>query len=146
MAINFLDPDVFKGVKTDCYNAAKDGQKIDYSSFPAAEYKYFTELYKICSMFFKEKISQEELINREKELKKQYETDLDCYLRYNELFKNHRSAISASSELCTALCKNPMKLPAEVNTALKSCLDIISAMGGESADKITIFQEWRSNS
>lgn len=142
MAINFLDPEVFKGIKTDCYNAARTGQKIDFSSFPAAEYKYFTELYKACSKFFRKAIDEETLIQCEKGLKKQYEEDLDRYLRYNELFKKHQDAVKVSSELCTALCKNPMKLPEDVNAALKTCLDIISAMRGETITQNTVMEKW----
>ena len=140
--INYYDPEVFKKLKTDCYNAARDGKKIDYSSYPAAEYKYFTELYKSCSMFFHKKITQDELVQREKEIKKQYDDDVERYMRYNALLKQHQEAIKVSSELCTALCINPMKLPEDVEAALKTCLEIISAMRGENVTQKTVLEKW----
>ena len=57
MGYDFLNPEVFKKLETDCYKAGVRGCTIDYSNFPAAEYRYFERLCGVYTKYSRQEIS-----------------------------------------------------------------------------------------
>ena len=58
--IDFLNPDVFRNIETECYKAGRSGTTIDYSEFPAAEYRYFERLCGVYASYNRGEITLDE--------------------------------------------------------------------------------------
>lgn len=140
MNYDFLDPEVFKKLETDCYKAGVRGCTIDYSNFPAAEYRYFERLCGVYTKYSREEISLEEAKAQKLALYKDYKNDLAQYLKYSEICRKHQETVKATELLCAALCKMVIKFPEDVNEALKKALAIVSAARGEDVTEKTVLR------
>lgn len=143
--IDFLDPVVFKKIETDCYRAGCQGKTIDYSDFPAAEYRYFERLCGVYERFNHGELSQDEAIELKQKYFSQYRNDLDQYLKYSQVCKKHQETIKATELLCSSLCKTTLKLPEDVVEALRKALAIISAARGEDVTEKTVLRKLKMN-
>lgn len=139
--IDFLDPEVFKKLETDCYKAGCEGRTIDYSSFPAAEYRYFERLCGVYAQFNRNEITLEEAKAQKQIFYKDYNNDLAQYLKYSEICRKHQETVKATELLCSALCKAPLKLPEDVTEALRTALAVISAARSETVTEKTVLQK-----
>ena len=137
---DFLDPEVFRKLETECYKAGIQGITIDYSDFPAAEYRYFERLCGVYAQFNRSKITLEEAKAQKLKFYKDYKNDLAQYLKYSEICKNHQEVVKATETLCTTLCKMAVKLPSEVSEAFKTALKIVSAARGEDVTEKTVLR------
>ena len=137
---DFFDPEVFHKLENDCYKAGCSGTVIDYSEFPAAEYRYFERLCGVYNKFSHKEISLEDAKAQKLIFYKDYRNDLAQYLKYSEICKNHQEVVKASETLCTALCKMAVKLPNEVSEAFKTALKIVSAARGEDVTEKTVLR------
>ena len=140
MGYDFLNPEVFKKLETDCYNLARDGKMIDYSNFPAAEYRYFERLSGVYAKFSREEMTLEEAKAQKLVFYKDYKNDLAQYLKYSEVCKKYQDAIKATEQLCSELCKMVIKFPDDVNAALRKALEIVSAARGEDVTEKTVLR------
>ena len=141
MNYNFLDPEVFKKLETDCYKAGVRGCTIDYSNFPAAEYRYFERLCGVYTKYSREEISLEEAKAQKLALYKDYKNDLAQYLKYSEVCKKHQETVKATEQLCSGLCKMTIKFPDDVHEALRTALKIVSAARGEDVTEKTVLSK-----
>ena len=137
---NFFDTDVFKKLESDCYRAGVQGKTIDYSDFPAAEYKYFERLCGVYSKFSRKEITLEEAKAQKQLFFKDYKNDIAQYLKYSDVCKKHQETVKATELLCAALCKMTIKLPDEVHEAFKIALKIVSAARGENVTEKTVLR------
>ena len=137
---NFFDTDVFKKLESDCYRAGVQGKTIDYSDFPAAEYRYFERLCGVYAKFSRKEITLEEAKAQKQLFYKDYKNDIAQYLKYSDVCKKHQEAVKATETLCTALCKMTIKLPDEVHEAFKIALKIVSAARGEDITEKTVLR------
>ncbi len=137
---DFLDPVVFKKLENDCYMASGKDMTIDYSNFPAAEYRYFERLCGVYIRFRHEEISLEDAKAQKQLFYKDYRNDLAQYLKYSEICRKHQETVKATELLCTALCKMVIKFPEDVNEALKKALAIVSAARGENVTEKTVLR------
>ena len=137
---NFLDPDVFKKIETDCYNAGKNGDMIDYSDFPAAEYRYFERLCGVYASYSRGEISLSQAKAKKQVFYKDYRNDLNQTLKYSEVCRKHQETIKATEMLCSELCKAAVKLPDSATEALKIALQIITAARGEDVTEKTVLR------
>ena len=141
MNYDFLDPEDFKKLETDCYKAGVRGCTIDYSNFPAAEYRYFERLCGVYTKYSREEISLEEAKAQKLALYKDYKNDLAQYLKYSEVCKKHQETVKATEQLCSALCKMTIKFPDDVHEALRTALKIVSAARGEDVTEKTVLSK-----
>ena len=141
MNYDFLDPEAFKKLETDCYKAGVRGCTIDYSNFPAAEYRYFERLCGVYTKYSREEISLEEAKAQKLALYKDYKNDLAQYLKYSEVCKKHQETVKATEQLCSALCKMTIKFPDDVHEALRTALKIVSAARGEDVTEKTVLSK-----
>lgn len=141
MGYDFLNPEVFKKLETDCYKAGVRGCTIDYSNFPAAEYRYFERLCGVYTKYSRKEISLEEAKAQKLIFYKDYKNDLAQYLKYFEVCKKHQEAIKATEQLCSELCKMVIKFPDDVNAALRKALEIVSAARGENVTEKTVLSK-----
>lgn len=141
MGYDFLNPEVFKKLETDCYKAGVRGCTIDYSNFPAAEYRYFERLCGVYNKFSREEMSLEEAKAQKLIFYKDYQNDLAQYLKYSEVCKKHQEAIKATEQLCSELCKMVIKFPDDVHEALRTALKIVSAARGEDVTEKTVLSK-----
>ncbi len=139
--IDFLDPDVFRKLETECYKAGCQGTMIDYSEFPAAEYRYFERLCNVYASFSRGEMSQEDAAALKQKYFSQYRNDLSQYLKYTAVCRKHQDAVKASEMLCSSLCKMTVALPEDVNDALRKALEIISAARGEDVTEKTVLRK-----
>lgn len=137
---DFLDPEVFKKLETECYKAGVRGKTIDYSDFPAAEYRYFERLCGVYAQFNRNEITLEEAKAQKQIFYKDYRNDLAQYLKYSEICRKHQETVKATELLCAALCKMVIKFPEDVNEALKKALAIVSAARGENVTEKTVLK------
>lgn len=137
---DFLDPVVFKKLETECYKAGVQGKTIDYSDFPAAEYRYFERLCGVYAQFNRNEITLEEAKAQKQIFYKDYNNDLAQYLKYSEICRKHQETVKATELLCAALCKMVIKFPEDVNEALKKALAIVSAARGEDVTEKTVLR------
>ena len=137
---DFLDPEVFRKLETECYKAGVQGITIDYSDFPAAEYRYFERLCGVYAQFNRSEITLEEAKAQKLKFYKDYKNDLAQYLKYSEICKKHQETVKATELLCSGLCKMIIKFPDDVNAALKKALEIISAARGENVTEKTVLR------
>ena len=137
---NFFDTDVFKKLESDCYRAGVQGKTIDYSDFPAAEYKYFERLCGVYAKFSRKEITLEEAKAQKQLFFKDYKNDIAQYLKYSDVCKKHQETVKATELLCAALCKMTIKLPDEVHEAFKIALKIVSAARGENVTEKTVLR------
>ena len=137
---NFSDPEVFKQLETDCYNAAIKGKTIDYSGFPAPEFRYFERLCGVYRKYKAEEISIKAAKAQKLIYFRNYQNDIAIYRRYAEICMEHQETIKATEMLCSSLCKMSMQSPDDVRTALKTALKIISAARGEDVTEKTVMR------
>ena len=137
---NFFDTDVFKKLESDCYRAGVQGKTIDYSDFPAAEYRYFERLCGVYAKFSRNEITLEEAKAQKQLFFKDYKNDIAQYLKYSDVCKKHQETVKATEHLCAALCKMVIKFPEDVNEALKKALAIVSAARGEDVTEKTVLR------
>ena len=115
-------PDFFDKLENDCYKAGCSGTVIDYSEFPAAEYRYFERLCGVYNKFSHKEISLEDAKAQKLIFYKDYRNDLAQYLKYSEICKNHQEVVKATETLCTALCKWQSNYPTRSAKRLKQPL------------------------
>lgn len=137
---DFLNPEVFKQLETECYRAGCNGKTIDYSNFPAAEYRYFERLCSVYARHHSGDISLEEAKAQKLIYYKDYRNDLAQYLKYSEICRKHQETIKTTELLCSSLCKMVIAFPDDVNAALRKALEIISAARGEDVTEKTVLR------
>ena len=139
--INFLDPDDFKKTEAECYKAGCSGTVIDYSEFPAAEYRYFERLCNVYASYNRGEMSKDDAAALKQKYYAQYRNDLYQVLKYSEVCKKHQETIRSTELLCSSLCKMSVQLPEDVSAALRKALEIISAARGEDVTEKTVLRK-----
>ena len=120
-SINFRDEAIFKKLESECYT-----DTLDFDSFPAAEYKYFSRLRKIYSDYKFGGLDKDTAAKRKAEIYADYRLDAErdgligrVYAEYQE---NIRKAGTLRSEIDKAKT---------VEDKLRYALECIEAMTGE---------------
>ena len=120
-SINFRDEAIFKKLESECYT-----DTLDFDSFPAAEFKYFSRLRKIYSDYKFGGLDKGTAAKRKAEIYADYRLDAErdgligrVYAEYQE---NIRKAGTLRSEIDKA---------ATMEDKLRYCLECIEAMTGE---------------
>lgn len=139
--IDFLDPQTFKKIETDCYMAGRSGTVIDYSDFPAAEYRYFERLCGVYASYNRGESTIDEAKAKKQLFYKDYQNDLAQYLKYSEVCRKHQETVKATELLCSSLCKMTIAFPEDVNAALRTALQIVSAARGEDVTEKTVLSK-----
>lgn len=136
--IDFLNPDVFRNIETECYKAGCSGTTIDYSEFPAAEYRYFERLCGVYASYNRGEITLDEAKAKKQLFYKDYRNDLSQTLKYSEVCRKHQETVKATESLCASLCKMTIQFPEDVAEALRTALQIVSAARGEDVTEKTV--------
>ena len=120
-SINFRDEEIFKKFESECYT-----DTLDFDSFPAAEYKYFSRLRKIYSDYKFGGLDKDTSAKRKAEIYADYRQDAErdgligkVYAEYQD---NIRKAGTLRSEIDKAVT---------VEDKLRYALECIEAMTGE---------------
>ena len=120
-SINFRDEAIFKKLESECYT-----DTLNFDSFPAAEYKYFSRLRKIYSDYKFGGLDKDTAAKRKAVIYSDYRQDSErdgligrVYAEYQE---NIRKAGTLRSEIDKAVT---------VDDKLRYCLACIEAMTGE---------------
>ena len=120
-SINFQDEAIFKKLETECYT-----DTLDFDSFPAAEYKYFSRLRKIYSDYKFGGLDKDAAAKRKAVIYTDYKQDAErdgligkVYAEYQE---NIRKAGTLRSEIDKA---------GTVEDKLRYALECIESMTGE---------------
>lgn len=138
---DFLDPEVFKKLETDCYNLVRDGKMIDYSDFPAAEYRYFERLCGVYGKYKSGEISIEAAKAQKLIYFQNYQNDIALYRKYAEICMEHQETVKVTEQFCSELCKMTIQSPDDVKAAIKTALKIISAARGEDVTEKTVLKK-----
>ena len=120
-SINFQDEAIFKKIESECYT-----DTLDFDSFPAAEYKYFSRLRKIYSDYKFGGLDKDTAAKRKAGIYADYKQDAErdgligkVYAEYQE---NIRKAGTLRSEIDKAVT---------AEDKLRYALECIEAMTGE---------------
>ena len=120
-SINFQDEAIFKKLESECYT-----DTLDFDSFPAAEYKYFSRLRKIFSDYKFNGLDKDTAVKRKAGIYADYKQDAErdgligrVYAEYQE---NIRKAGTLRSDIDKAVT---------AEDKLRYCLECIEAMTGE---------------
>lgn len=120
-SINFQDEAIFKKLESECYT-----DTLDFDSFPAVEYKYFSRLRKIYSDYKFGGLDKDTAAKRKAGIYADYKQDAErdgligrVYAEYQE---NIRKAGTLRSDIDKAVT---------AEDKLRYCLECIEAMTGE---------------
>ena len=120
-SINFRDEEIFKKLESECYT-----DTLNFDSFPAAEYKYFSRLRKIYSDYKFGGLDKDTAAKRKAGIYADYRQDAErdgligkVYAEYQD---NIRKAGTLRSEIDKAVT---------AEDKLRYCLECIEAMTGE---------------
>ena len=120
-SINFQNEEIFKKLESECYT-----DTLDFDSFPAAEYKYFSRLRKIFSDYKFNGLDKDTAAKRKAVIYAEYKQDAErdgligrVYAEYEE---NIRKAGTLRSDIDKAVT---------AEDKLRYCLECIEAMTGE---------------
>ena len=120
-SINFQDEAIFKKLETECYT-----DTLDFDSFPAAEYKYFSRLRKIFSDYKFNGLDKDTAAKRKAGIYADYRQDAErdglIGKVYAEYQKNIRKAGTLRSDIDKAVT---------AEDKLRYALECIEAMTGE---------------
>ena len=98
---NFNNPEDFCRAERLTYDGT-----LDYSDFPAPEYKYFSELRKVYQAFKFERLSQEEAERQKKSLLIDYHKYLENFDYCHSVWKKYQDNIRVSEMLKTEIQKS----------------------------------------
>lgn len=98
---NFKNSDHFK----ECEGLAFKGT-LDYSKFPPAAYRYFSELSKLHAQYRRKEISKPEAVARKAKLFADYTEALSAYERWCSDHKAYQDSIRQTSILRSDICKS----------------------------------------
>ena len=120
-SINFQDESIFKKLESECYT-----DTLDFDSFPAAEYKYFSRLRKIYSDYKFGGLDKDTAAKRKAGIYADYRQDAErdglIGMVYAEYQENIRKAGTLRSEIDKAVT---------VEDKLRYALECIEDMTGE---------------
>lgn len=90
----FNDENVWEELKTLCYRGT-----LDYSYFPAEEYRYFDRLRKIYEAYKFEGLPKEEAMKKQREILKEYKQGMEKLSYSLKVHKEYQENIKKSREL-----------------------------------------------
>lgn len=91
-----IDDDAFKKMKTLCMSIAKGRDSQNFSSFPPAEYKYFSELINLYKRYESKAITKADAESTEKKLLKEYQDFKEQETRWHQGIREWSEAIKVT--------------------------------------------------
>lgn len=89
----------------DCERLAYDGI-LDYTDFPPAAYRYFSELSKLYEQYRQRKISKHDAENHKRILLKNYHEALSAYEQWCNVCKSRQNDIKQTDIIRSDICKS----------------------------------------
>ena len=120
-SINFQDEDIFKKLESECYT-----DTLDFDSFPAAEYKYFSRLRKIYSDYKFGGLDKDTAAKRKAEIYADYRLDAERDGLIGKIYAEYQLNIRKAGTLRSEIDK-----AVTVEDKLRYALECIEAMTGE---------------
>lgn len=120
-SINFRDEAIFKKLETECYT-----DTLDFDSFPAAEYKYFSRLRKIYSDYKFGGLDKDTAAKRKAGIYADYKQDAERDGLIGRVYAEYQLNIRKAGTLRSEIDKAKT-----VEDKLRYCLECIEAMTGE---------------
>ena len=120
-SINFRDEEIFKKLESECYT-----DTLDFDSFPAAEYKYFSRLRKIFSDYKFNGLDKDTAAKRKAVIYTEYRQDAERDGLIGRVYAEYQENIRKAGTLRSDIDKAKT-----VEDKLRYCLECIEAMTGE---------------
>ena len=120
-SVNFQDEEIFKKLESECYT-----DTLDFDSFPAAEYKYFSRLRKIYSDYKFNGLDKDTAAKRKAGIYADYRQDAERDGLIGRVYAEYQDNIRKAGTLRSDIDKAKT-----VEDKLKYCLECIEAMTGE---------------
>ena len=120
-SINFRDEAIFKKLESECYT-----DTLDFDSFPAAEYKYFSRLRKIYSDYKFGGLDKDTAAKRKAEIYADYRLDAERDGLIGRVYAEYQDNIRKAGTLRSEIDKAKT-----VEDKLRYALECIEAMTGE---------------
>ena len=120
-SINFRDEAIFKKLESECYT-----DTLDFDSFPAAEYKYFSRLRKIFSDYKFNGLDKDTAAKRKAGIYADYKQDAERDGLIGKVYAEYQDNIRKAGTLRSDIDKAKT-----VEDKLRYCLKCIEAMTGE---------------
>ena len=120
-SINFQDEAIFKKLETECYT-----DTLDFDSFPAAEYKYFSRLRKIYSDYKFGGLDKDTAAKRKAGIYADYKQDAERDGLIGKVYAEYQDNIRKAGTLRSDIDKAKT-----VEDKLRYALECIEAMTGE---------------
>lgn len=120
-SINFQDEAIFKKLESECYT-----DTLDFDSFPAVEYKYFSRLRKIYSDYKFGGLDKDTAAKRKAGIYADYKQDAERDGLIGRVYAEYQLNIRKAGTLRSDIDKAKT-----VEDKLRYCLECIEAMTGE---------------
>ena len=120
-SINFRDEAIFKKLESECYT-----DTLDFDSFPAAEYKYFSRLRKIYSDYKFGGLDKDTAAKRKAEIYADYRQDAERDGLIGRVYAEYQDNIRKAGTLRSDIDKAKT-----AEDKLRYALECIEAMTGE---------------
>ena len=120
-SINFQDEEIFKKLESECYT-----DTLDFDSFPAAEYKYFSRLRKIYSDYKFGGLDKDTAAKRKAGIYADYKQDAERDGLIGRVYAEYQLNIRKAGTLRSDIDKAKT-----VEDKLRYALECIEAMTGE---------------
>ena len=120
-SVNFQDEEIFKKLESECYT-----DTLDFDSFPAAEYKYFSRLRKIFSDYKFNGLDKDTAAKRKAVIYAEYRHDAERDGLIGRVYAEYQENIRKSGTLRSDIDK-----AVTVEDKLRYALECIEAMTGE---------------
>ena len=120
-SINFRDEEIFKKLESECYT-----DTLDFDSFPAAEYKYFSRLRKIFSDYKFNGLDKDTAAKRKAGIYADYKQDAERDGLIGRVYAEYQLNIRKAGTLRSDIDK-----AVTAEDKLRYCLECIEAMTGE---------------
>ena len=120
-SINFRDEEIFKKLESECYT-----DTLDFDSFPAAEYKYFSRLRKIFSDYKFNGLDKDTAAKRKAGIYADYKQDAERDGLIGKVYAEYQDNIRKAGTLRSDIDKAKT-----VEDKLRYALECIEAMTGE---------------
>ena len=120
-SINFRDEEIFKKLESECYT-----DTLNYDSFPAAEYKYFSRLRKIFSDYKFNGLDKDTAAKRKAGIYAEYKQDAERDGLIGRVYAEYQNNIRKAGTLRSDIDKAKT-----AEDKLRYALECIEAMTGE---------------
>ena len=129
----YKDTEDFQKLKAECYEAATHDQEIELSKLPPAEYKYFSELYRLYNDMTHSKISESKAREQEQVNYKEFKENKADYERYLWAHADWQNNLRIAGESVAELLKAKDK-----DAVIEAALEVVERLTHNDVIKLTV--------